>query len=103
MKIGYARVSSKDQNERRQVDALSKAGAQRIFLDKESGKDFNREQYLRMRDGLTPGDLLIISSIDRLGRNYAEIQDQWRMITRNMRRISWCWTCRCWTQGKVKT
>ena len=81
---GYARVSSKDQNEARQMAALIQAGVppHRIFLDKQSGKDFNRPQYQQMMKKLHAGDVLYIKSIDRLGRNYDEIKEQWRVITK---------------------
>jgi Site-specific recombinases, DNA invertase Pin homologs len=82
---GYARVSSHDQNEGRQLDALRDIGIapKHIFTDKQSGKDFERPAYLRLVKRLRPGDLLYIKSIDRLGRNYEEIQDQWRVITKD--------------------
>ena len=78
---GYVRVSSIEQNEDRQMIALKKAGVSAgcIFMDKQSGKDFHRENYERMVSMLQEGDLLYIMSIDRLGRNYVEIQNQWRM------------------------
>jgi len=81
---GYARVSSIDQNEDRQLHALHEVGVQsdNIFVDKLSGKDFNRPQYLRLTEKLQEGDLLYISSIDRLGRNYDEILEQWRILTK---------------------
>ena len=84
---GYARVSSKDQNEQRQVNALIKNGCDErfIFIDKESGKNFNREQYLILKNALREKDLLIIKSIDRLGRNYNMIIDEWRDITLNIK------------------
>lgn len=83
MKYGYARVSTKEQNEERQLIALRAAGLynHQIFLDKQSGKDFNRCQYQRLLRRLKSGDTLIIKSIDRLGRNYHEILEQWRIIT----------------------
>ena len=81
---GYVRVSSTDQNEDRQLIALREAGVQdkMIFVDKQSGKDFNRPQYRRMLRRLKKDDLLYIKSIDRLGRNYEEIQRQWRVLTK---------------------
>lgn len=84
MNYGYARVSSKDQNERRQLDALLDFGVQRekIYVDKQSGKDFNREKYKRLVQKMQKGDTLIIKSIDRLGRNYDEILEQWRILTK---------------------
>ena len=80
---GYVRVSSTDQNEERQLLALHEQGLtkRQIFIDKQSGKDFDRPQYKRLVRRLRPGDLLYILSIDRLGRNYAEIQNQWRILT----------------------
>ena len=81
---GYARVSSKEQNEARQLAALLEHGViQRdIFVEKQSGKDFNRPKYKRLLEKLRPGDTLFIKSIDRLGRNYKEIIEQWRHITK---------------------
>ena len=81
---GYARVSTKDQNEDRQMISLLEfpVAKKNIYLDKLSGKDFNRPQYKRLIRKLKKGDLLVIHSIDRLGRNYEEIIDQWRMITK---------------------
>lgn len=83
-KYGYVRVSSKEQNTDRQLDALTERGIQRshIFIDKLSGKDFCRPQYQKMLKKLRRGDLVIIMSIDRLGRNYEEILDQWKVITK---------------------
>ncbi|MBR3747806.1 MAG: recombinase family protein [Selenomonadaceae bacterium] len=80
---GYARVSSKDQNESRQLDSLKKFGAEKIFVDKLSGKDFNRPQYLKLLRRLKPEDIFVVKSLDRLGRNYVEILDQWRVITKD--------------------
>ena len=81
---GYVRVSSKDQNEDRQMIALGEVGVLRrnIFVDKQSGKDFNRPQYKKLLRKLKKDDLLCIKSIDRLGRNYEEIQKQWRILTK---------------------
>lgn len=83
---GYIRVSSIDQNEDRQLIALrEKAVPERyIYMDKQSGKDFERPQYKRLIKKLKPGDLLYVLSIDRLGRDYAEIQNQWRMLTKEI-------------------
>lgn len=83
---GYIRVSSTDQNEDRQMDAMKSVGVteKNIFLDKQSGKDFDRPQYKRLVKKLHPGDLLYILSIDRLGRNYEEIQNQWRILTKEL-------------------
>ncbi len=81
---GYIRVSSRDQNEDRQLIALHGKGVEDefIFIDKKSGKDFERPQYKKLVKKLRPGDLLIIQSIDRLGRNYEEAQDRWRILTK---------------------
>ncbi len=84
---GYARVSTKEQNEARQLTALREMGipSENVYLDKQSGADFERVQYRRMLRRLGPGDTLIVKSIDRLGRNYTEILEQWRIITKNKR------------------
>ena len=81
---GYARVSTADQNEARQLAALAEAGVagQRLYVDKVSGKDFDRPEYNKLVRRLKAGDLLVIQSIDRLGRNYEEIQNQWRLLTK---------------------
>lgn len=83
-RIGYARVSSLTQKEDRQIDELIAYGieAENIFVDKQSGKDFKRPQYQKMYKALKSDDLLVIKSIDRLGRNYGEIQEEWRKITK---------------------
>lgn len=82
---GYARVSSKDQREDLQVDALKNFGAEKIFVDKIGGKDFNRPQYRKLLRQLKPEDIFVVKSIDRLGRNYAEILNQWRVLTKDKR------------------
>ena len=81
---GYIRVSSKEQNEDRQVVSLLEAGvkAENIFTDKQSGKDFNRPQYMGLLKKLKKGDVLYIKSIDRLGRNCEEILKQWHILTK---------------------
>lgn len=81
----YARVSSQEQNEDRQIIAMAEASVERanIFIDKQSGKDFDRPNYKRLIKRRRPGDTLFIKSIDRLGRNYEEIQNQWRIITKD--------------------
>lgn len=81
---GYIRVSSRDQNEDRQLIALRSKGIADafIYIDKQSGKDFDRPQYKKLVKKLKPGDLLYIQSIDRLGRNYEEVQNQWRVLTK---------------------
>lgn len=84
MEYGYIRVSSKEQNEARQLDALHEQGIadSNIYLDKQSGKDFNRPKYKTLYKKLKKGDVLYIKSIDRMGRNYDEIIQEWRRITR---------------------
>lgn len=83
-KYGYIRVSAKDQNEERQLIAMKEldVNLDRIFMDKQSGKDFQRPQYKKMVRELRKNDLLYIKSIDRLGRNYSEILEQWRILTK---------------------
>ena len=83
---GYVRVSSTDQNEERQMAAMAKREIpeKNVFRDKQSGKDFERPQYKRMLKALKSGDTLYILSIDRLGRNYGEIQNQWRILTKKI-------------------
>jgi len=82
--FGYCRVSSADQNEARQIKALLDAGVARqdIFLDKQSGKDFNRDSYKELINTMQEGDTLVVKSIDRLGQNYTELIDQWKRITK---------------------
>ena len=84
---GYIRVSSKDQNEERQRIAMQEFGISddHLFMDKQSGKDFERPGYKRLLRKLKPNDTLVIKSIDRLGRNYEEILEQWRLITKEKR------------------
>lgn len=84
MEYGYARVSTREQNEERQMIALRAFGLadSAIFLDKQSGKDFDRRHYKRLVRKLKSGDTLVVKSIDRLGRNYEEILEQWRIITK---------------------
>ena len=86
MTYGYVRISSMDQNEDRQMIAMNDVGVleSNIFIDKQSGKDFNRPEYMKMCRLLKEGDLLYILSIDRLGRNYEEIQNQWRILTKEI-------------------
>lgn len=83
---GYVRVSSQDQNEDRQLIALHEkmVDPKMIFIDKQSGKDFNRPEYKKMLKKLKKGDMLYVLSIDRLGRNYEEIQRQWRLLTKDI-------------------
>lgn len=83
---GYIRVSTRDQNPERQLLAMQGRGIspQRIYMDKMSGKDFQRTEYKKLVKKLRQGDLLVVKSIDRLGRNYGEILEQWRKITREI-------------------
>ena len=85
--FGYARVSTMDQNADRQVIALREkaVAAERIYIDSKSGEDFNRPQYQAMMRSMQAGDLLYVLSIDRLGRNYEEVQEQWRFLTKELR------------------
>ncbi len=82
--LGYVRVSSHEQNEDRQVMALLEKGVQKeqIYMDKQSGRDFDRPQYQRMLRRLDSDSLLFVKSIDRLGRDYADLNEQWRIITK---------------------
>ena len=84
MHLGYARCSTKEQHEDRQIIALTSAGVedQNIYVDKESGKDFNRTAYKRLLRNIKPGDVLFVKSIDRFGRTYDEIQKEWARITK---------------------
>lgn len=84
---GYARVSSKEQNEERQIKSLIENGVEErfIFIDKQSGKDFNRSQYQVLKNALRENDVLVIKSIDRLGRNYNMIIEEWRDITKSIK------------------
>lgn len=84
--VSYVRVSSKDQNLNRQLDEIKKLGIEDkyIYVDKQSGKDFDRIGYQYMKKGLEKGDLLIIKSLDRFGRNYEDIMSEWNDITKNI-------------------
>lgn len=81
---GYVRVSTREQNENRQLFAMQDFGIEdkNIFLDKQSGKDFQRQAYQKLLKKLKPGDTLVIKNIDRLGRDYGETLEQWRVITK---------------------
>ena len=85
--FGYARVSSKEQNEERQLNAFKEFGIDErdIYVDKQSGKEFNRDNYLVLKHILRENDLLVIKSIDRLGRNYNMIIEEWKDITQNIK------------------
>ena len=82
MQYGYARVSTLAQRTDRQVEALHAVGVDVVFTDKQSGKDFNRAEYARMIETIQEGDVLYVKSLDRLGRNYSEIIEQWRILTK---------------------
>ena len=84
-KFGYVRVSTQEQNEARQIESLGKMGviSANMYVDKQSGKDFERKAYKKLIKKLKAGDVLFVASIDRLGRNYAEIQNQWRILTKD--------------------
>ena len=85
MIYGYIRVSTPEQNEERQIEALKSFGVEEknIFTDKISGKNFNRTAYQKLLKKIKPGDTLVVKSIDRLGRNYFEIPQQWKIITQD--------------------
>lgn len=85
MKYGYLRVSTKEQNPMRQMVAMNEQGIpeENIYLDYMSGKDFSRPEYLKLMRKVRHGDLIVIKSIDRLGRNYEEIKEQWKKITKD--------------------
>lgn len=85
MKVGYARVSSKEQNLDRQIESLHNAGCEKIYCDKMSGKDFNRPEYQRMLTEIGEGDVVYLHSLDRLGRDYDMIIEEWKNITRKQK------------------
>ena len=85
MKVGYVRVSSKDQNEERQMLSMQEYGVDKIYMDKQSGKDFNRPEYQKMISELKEGDAVILHSLDRLGRNYDAIIEEWHRITKQIK------------------
>ena len=84
MNYGYARVSSSDQNEARQIIALKEAGIgeKSIYVDKQSGKNFDRPAWKRMKRKIKKGDVLFIKSLDRMGRDYIDVQEQWRQLNK---------------------
>ena len=85
MKVGYIRVSTIEQNEARQVESLKAEGVEKIYMDKQSGKDFERPEYIRMISELQEGDVVILHSLDRLGRNYDMIIEEWHRITKTLK------------------
>ena len=105
MEYGYARVSTKEQNELRQLIALRKFGLtdRAIFVDKQSGKDFDRRSYQRLLRKLKDGDTLVIKSIDRLGRTMKKFWSNGASSQRKRVRQSLCWICLCLTRGGIAT
>lgn len=104
MIYGYVRVSTREQNEERQLIAMRDYGVDRIFTDKQSGKDFDRPQYQKLLRRLKKDDVLVIKSIDRLGRNYDDILVQWRVITKEKQAaIVVLDMPPCWTPGRTGT
>lgn len=85
MKIGYVRVSTKDQNEARQISSMNDHGVEKIYIDKQSGKDFDRPEYQKMISELKDGDIVVLHSLDRLGRNYDAIIEEWHRITKQIK------------------
>lgn len=82
MKVGYVRVSTKEQNEARQIQSMNEQGVDKIYMDKQSGKDFDRPEYQKMISELKEGDIVILHSLDRLGRNYDSVTEEWHRITK---------------------
>lgn len=103
--FGYIRVSTREQNEARQLLALQEFGIRPdyIFMDKQSGKNFDRPAYQLMLGKMAEGDTLVIKSIDRLGRNYKEILQEWRVLSREKQVALWCWICRFWIRAMKMT
>lgn len=85
MRIGYVRVSTKEQNEARQLQSMKDSGVEKIYMDKQSGKDFERPQYQKMISELKEGDVVVLHSLDRLGRNYDCIIEEWHRITKEIK------------------
>lgn len=85
MKIGYVRISTKDQNEARQIASMNENGVEKIYVDKQSGKDFDRPEYQKMIAELKEGDIVVLHSLDRLGRNYDAIIEEWHRITKQIK------------------
>lgn len=83
MIFGYVRVSTKEQNEERQMISMREFGVEKIFTDKQSGKDFNRPEFQKLVRKLKAGDVLVVHSLDRFGRNYDEVIEQWKTITKD--------------------
>ena len=85
MKVGYVRVSTKDQNEARQIESMRENGVEKIYMDKQSGKDFDRPNYQKMISELKEGDVVVLHSLDRLGRNYDSVTEEWHRITKDIK------------------
>lgn len=85
MKIGYVRVSTKEQNEARQIQSMREQNVDKIYIDKQSGKDFERPEYQKMVSELNEGDVVVLHSLDRLGRNYDMIIEEWHRITKQIK------------------
>lgn len=85
MKYGYVRVSTKEQNEARQIQSMKEKDVDRIYMDKQSGKDFDRPEYQKMLSKLKEGDVVVLHSLDRLGRNYDAIIEEWHRITKQIK------------------
>lgn len=85
MRIGYVRVSTKEQNEARQLQSMKDSGVEKFYMDKQSGKDFERPQYQKMISELKEGDVVVLHSLDRLGRNYDCIIEEWHRITKEIK------------------
>ena len=85
MKYGYVRVSTKEQNEARQIKSMQEQNVDKVFMDKQSGKDFNRPNYQQMISELKEGDVVVLHSLDRLGRNYDAIIEEWHRITKEIK------------------
>lgn len=100
---GYVRVSTQEQNEARQLTAMRDFGVQEenIVVEKVSGKDFDRPRYWRLVRALRAKDVLVVKSIDRLGRNYTEILDQWSLITKKREAAIVVLDMPCWTPGRA--
>ena len=102
MKYAYIRVSTKDQNLDRQWEAIKGLDVDEVFADKQSGKDFDRPEYRKMLEKLKKDDLLYVKSIDRLGRNYDEILEQWRVLTKEKGIDIVVLDMPCWTHAEGK-
>ena len=104
MEYGYARVSTKEQNEQRQIIALEEFGLnlRQIFIDKQSGKNFERANYQRLTRRLKEGDTLVVKSIDRLVGITTKFWSNGGSSPRRSAQPSWCWICPCWIPGRTE-